>query len=437
VLVALALPIFPRIGVMGLVLLFPLITRFIPRAGPGLTASTALFLMAVVAGFMHSRPPLPRMRVLAPLLAFYALSLIGYAILMTSSDLAKNDTIALEAFQALKARVWPTLLLFAGFALAPTRPLRQRLLTCLVIGLLIHDLSGVYDFSTGGAGRTDLKPSALLIPEDYRPSGILDSNPNILGGHLAAFSILALMGMLRRDADRVERTLCAVAYAISGLVLVLTQSRGAWVAFLVGHGIWLFFANRKLLVPAAAAFVVVASAAYSYSLLPKRLSERIEQTLTPGQTLYARQGLAGHFDSSVNARLAIHATAFEIFGESPVWGHGFGSFTRLAGEHGAKHGLWAMGGVPSESVFLTIVVEAGFLGLLVYGWLIWALISPGLALIRDSEERPLGIAFVSIAASILSVSFTQVGLFLPEISMGFWFIAGMVVRAHEQSRGAT
>ena len=99
------------------------------------------------------------------------------------------------------------------------------------------------------------------------------------------------MGMLRRDASGAERVLCASAYAISGVVLVLTQSRGSWLAFLlVGHVVWLFYAQRKLLVPISAALVVVFSAAYSYSLLPKRVSERIEQTLTPGHELYARRG---------------------------------------------------------------------------------------------------------------------------------------------------
>src|SRR5262245_49567829 len=62
VLVGLTLPLFPRAGAIGLVLLFPLITRFIPRAGPGLTASTALFLLAVFAGLLHSRRRLPPLR---------------------------------------------------------------------------------------------------------------------------------------------------------------------------------------------------------------------------------------------------------------------------------------------------------------------------------------------------------------------------------------
>ena len=71
------------------------------------------------------------------------------------------------------------------------------------------------------------------------------------------------------------------------------------------------------------------------------------------------------------------------------------------------------------------MVEAGLIGLLIYVWMFWTLFSPAVALIRDSEEAPLGIAFLSIGASILSVSFTQVGLFLPEVSLGFWLIAGI------------
>jgi O-antigen ligase len=427
--------VFPRIGVVGLVLLFPLITRFIPRAGPGLTASTALFLVAVVAALMHSRPRLPRVRTLAPFLAFYALTLIGYAILVTSAEAAKNETLAVEAFQALKARVWPTLLFFVGFGLAPTRAIRERLLICMVIGLLVHDLSGLYDFATGGAGRTDLDASTLLNQEDYRASGVLDSNPNILGGHLAAFSILALMGLLNRDLPRPQRMLCAAAYAISGMVLVLTQSRGSWLAFLMGHAVWLFYANRKLFLPAVAAFVVVAAAGYSFSLLPKTVSERIQQTLTPGAAIFARSAIASRFDSSVNVRVAIHATAADIYVRSPIWGHGFGSFRFLASEYGARHGLWAVGGVPAESVLLTVGVESGLLGLLIYGWLVWSVLSPATALLR-SEERWLALSFLAVAASIFSVSLTQLGLFLPEISLGFWLMAGMVVRAHDQARSA-
>src|SRR5262245_42843719 len=38
VLVAIALPIFPRLGIVGLTLLLPLITRLIPRAGPGINS---------------------------------------------------------------------------------------------------------------------------------------------------------------------------------------------------------------------------------------------------------------------------------------------------------------------------------------------------------------------------------------------------------------
>ena len=281
-------------------------------------------------------------------------------------------------------------------------------------------------------GAQDVPVSTVLAPEDYRASGILDSNPNILGAHLAAFSILALMGMLRRNASTAERVLCVGAYALSGMVLVLTQSRGSWLAFVVGHGVWLFYVSRKLFLPAVAAFMVIAGAAYSFSLLPEKISERIEQSLTPGSTMYAR-GLAGRFDSSVNARVAIHATAAEIFADSPLWGHGFGSFRSLASEHGAKHGLWAMD-ISSESVFLTVAVEAGLLGLLIYVWLFWVLFKPATSLIHDSDERHLGIAFLSIGASILTVSFTQVGLFLPEVSLGFWFMAGMVARADQQAR---
>jgi O-antigen ligase len=430
VLVTGALFFAPRFGVLGLVLLFPLLTRFIPRAAPGVNSATALTLFALLAGFMYSRPVLPRLKVLAPFAAYYALTLIGYVVLVYSPEYLPEERV--YWFQAMKARLWPSLLFFIGFALAPDRVLRERLLLCLVIGLLLHDASGIYDYVTGGAGRELLPGEIGVLSEDFRASGILDANPNILGGHLAAFSVLALMGMLRRESSLFIRGLCAGTYAISGMVLVLTQSRGALLGFLVAHGVWLFYSHRKLLVPATAALIVVGAAGYSASLLPERLTKRIEQTLTPGNVQYARLGLAGRFDSSVNARIAIHLTAGEVFVKSPVWGHGFGSFGRLLREHGAEYGIWGLRSAPSESILLNTAVEAGVIGLLVYGWLFWAILSPGFALIRGEQERELGIGLVSVFAAIFVISLTQIALFLPEISQGLWFMAGMATRAREQ-----
>jgi O-antigen ligase len=431
VLVALVLPFAPRIGFIGLALLLPLITRFIPRAGPGINASTALFPLAVLSGLLYSRPPLPRLKVLAPFFAYFALTLIGYAILVTTTD-SRDETLARTSFEIMKSRLWPTLLFFAGFALAPDPVIRRRVLMCMVAGLILHSMSGVYDFVTRGAGTPDAAIGAAA--SDYRAAGILDSNPNILGGHLAAFSVLALMGFMRRENPMWLRVFCVGAYAVSGMVLILTQSRGSWLGFLVAHAVWLFYTHRKLFLPAIAATAVLAVAAYSASLLPESMTKRIEETLTPGHVLYARESFAGHFDSSVNARLAVHATAAAIFADSPIWGHGFGSFRRLALEYGATHGLWGLGGVSSESIILNTAVEGGLIGLLIYGWLFWVILSPGPELIRRRKERDLGIALVAIFCAIFVESLTQIAFFLPEISLGLWLVAGMAARAGEDDR---
>jgi putative inorganic carbon (HCO3(-)) transporter len=233
------------------------------------------------------------------------------------------------------------------------------------------------------------------------------------------------------------RALCFAAYAISVLVLILTQSRGSWLGFLVAHGVWLFYAHRKLFLPAVAALAVLMVAAYSASLLPRALGKRIEDTLRPGPALYSR-GLGGHFDSSVNIRVAIHAMALDIFSESPIWGHGFGSFQRLAVEHGAKHGLWSTGGsVAAESVILNTAVESGLIGLFVFAWLCWILVTPGFELLSDPEERSLALAFLAAFAAIFVESLTQIALFLPEISLPFWLMGGMLWRAHDEAKPST
>ncbi|MFQ5515277.1 MAG: O-antigen ligase family protein [Myxococcota bacterium] len=427
--VAVLLFIRPTWGFLGLVLLMPFLPRFLPRAEHGLNGETVLFLVGVLAVCVRVRPVLPRLNVVAPFIAYYACVLAGFAILMTWYGLRpRGGATLLYWAESLKSELWPTLLFFLAYALAASVGLRRRVLDCIIVGLVIYSASGLFDYVSGAgtaAGATS-----------YRAAGMLAANPNHLGGHLGAFAVLPLMEIFRRGASPLRRWLCGAIYVFAVGVLLLTQSRGSWLGFLVGHSIWLFYTNRKLILPITTGTAVLLVALYNLSLLPAVISERIDDTFTPGHNFY-RSRVSGSFDSSVGIRLALYQMGGEMFLDSPLWGHGYQAFRLLNNKYGLKHGVWSLhgSGTVAESVLINVAVESGLIGLAILAWLSFVLLSHALALVRGrGPEATLGLAFLAISLAIGVESLTQNALSVHEISLAFWTTAGLTLRAFNAQR---
>jgi O-antigen ligase len=423
IIVGIVLVLRPTWGLLGLVLLIPFLTNFIPRGQHGLNAETALFILAILVVLLRVRPILPPVRVVAPFVAYYACMLFGLLILAVSFDADERGGRTLFSWtETLKSDLWPTLIFFITYALAPAKHARRQVLGCLTVGLFVFSLSALVDFGAAGGARADI-----------RAAGVLAANPNHLGGLIAAFSILPLMGFFRRGVSIPAKFAYAVIYVISVVALVLSQSRGAWLGFLISHVVWLFYMNRKLLLPAVALVTLVVTVGYSASLLPSVISDRIEATLTPGRTVFRGTALASRFESSFAIRLVLHQMGAEMFMDSPIWGHGYHSFRLLTNEYGMKYGVWRRHGrgVGTESIILTVAVNNGLIGLAILAWLGWVILSSGLALARrGKDERDVGVAFLCIFAAVGTVSLTQNALNVHEISLPFWAAAGAAMGAY-------
>ena len=414
----------PRLGFLGLILLLPFVNRLIPRLGPGVNAETFLFLAAFAGLLLQARPALPHVRVISPFAFYYAAALFAFGLLLTWPGFERSGGDLVVWAKHLKAQLWPSLLFFIAWALAPTRSSRRIALNCLVVAVLVFTVSGLIDYR-GGASVNELGGSD-------RTAGALSDNPNILGASLAAFCLVPLMIAFDRRAAMPMRGFAASVYVLAVFVVILTQSRGSWLALVVGHGVWIFLTNRKLFLPAAVAGVTVLVIGYSASLLPEIIGDRIEETITPGRKIYGSGGFAGKFQGSINLRIANHKMGAEMFMDSPLYGHGYGSFRLLTRKYGLKYGVWLSGQrrASSESMFLTVLVDHGLIGFAGTLWMAWVLLSRSLALARrGGEEARLGVLFISAFFAVAAASATQNALFVHEVSLPFWLMAGLTVRA--------
>lgn len=176
-------------------------------------------------------------------------------------------------------------------------------------------------------------------------------SPNYLAMYLAPLAALAF-GLGARGSGIADewRTLSRWAGVLMAVPLLATQSWGAIGALFLAFGAGLWFSRsgnaRRRRIMAATLLVVV-------------LAGFVFQALQPAFT----------------TRRVIWQVAFEIGRDHPLWGIGPGAFQQAYLAHQPRHPPYPEWAVPHpHNVFLAFWLEAGFLGLAGFAWLLVVLV---------------------------------------------------------------
>jgi probable O-glycosylation ligase (exosortase A-associated) len=191
------------------------------------------------------------------------------------------------------------------------------------------------------------------------------SNPNDLAGMCLLFVALAAAALVTERTRWIR--LCALAgVIILPLLIILTQSRGAFVALLAFAAITLknqWRRGRTLLLAAAALAAVLATA-------PDSVWRRLGTLKEVGDA----ETLAGRDESaaSTEQRLEIWKVARAIIAEHPVMGVGLGAYTEAHYEYAQRPVFkpTARGKRDTHSTYLHILAELGIPGLLLFGLIV-------------------------------------------------------------------
>ena len=234
---------------------------------------------------------------------------------------------------------------------------------------------------------------------------------------------------LRRGASAVMRVLCGYLTLTFVLGLVLTISRGAWLALalalaawplLVAQGSW----RRRIGLAALATLAVVVVVGGLYFSMPK-VRERF---------------LMMKADAGEKTRPIMWRGAWRIFGEHPVWGGGAGSynvlFEKFRPEHYQDEPLWA------HNDYLNTLSDYGAVGFLLFfgagGVVAWRCLRDRAPRRRDWLDDPT-------LAAALAAGVTAFGLQLlvdfhfkiPGLAMAFAMITALLVQRAWPGRDAT
>lgn len=266
--------------------------------------------------------------------------------------------------------------------------LRPAVAVVLLAGLS-QGLIGIWQFGLRAGGPEHfLIPNLLSFGEFYRAYGTFEQ-PNPFGGFVSWQALLGaglLLGWVmawwaQRHTGRMfwKRLspgwllFAAIATVTTGLAMLMSWSRGAWLGFAAGAGALLFFWPRRrrtgalLLLAALLLFLVI----WQAGLVPAPVAARLG-SFTGDLRLGDVRGVdINDANYSVLERLA-HWQAALSMARANLWlGVGFGNYEPAYGEFALINWPYPLG--HAHNYYLNLLAEIGLLGLAAYLFL-WATI---------------------------------------------------------------
>jgi probable O-glycosylation ligase (exosortase A-associated) len=250
-------------------------------------------------------------------------------------------------------------------------------------------------------------------------------NPN----DLAALTLLALSmasGLLVTERNRLIRKAALAAVVVLSLVVLLTQSRGAFVGLAV-FGLFALMGQRSKARVIAMVCVVLVGAVL---LLPDTAWSRFGMVAQIGRQ--GSESLSTLDDKgSAEQRFAIWRTAVRIIKDHPVTGVGLGAYGPANARYSPE-----LGGRDTHSTYLNVLAEQGVPGLLLLFTLIASVVIPAERVRRKLKDLRPHSARQLLLLELGLLAFLVAGIFASYARLTFFYLHLAVIwalaRAHQQ-----
>jgi len=216
--------------------------------------------------------------------------------------------------------------------------------------------------------------------------------PNILASYLAMTIPIAFLYK--------KRILLIIPLL---LALTLTRSVGSLASLLIGVMLYLNFRGesknkKQLLILATGIIIVIALTILLRSLL-------LQEHLRP------------YF--SLNMRLNYWRDTFEIIKLRPIFGVGLGNFNIIFSRY-------------AHNSYLQFWAEAGIFGISALLWLIFSILKQGFNAVKRNLQKKEILILISCLSIFLFNNLFDFSLFLPEIMILWWTLAGLLLSYGKQ-----
>ncbi len=288
------------------------------------------------------------------------------------------------------------------------------LLMFIFFSSAIPVLYGYYQ-SGASVGNQDLWIDRSINPDLETRIYSFFTNPNIYGEYLVNTFFIGLALIASNKSKRGKFLLALLCIAITHQI-VLTYSRGAWITYAAGLGIFLFAYNWKFI----AAFVPlgIAGAAFSPPVVRQRLASI----------------LSGFQDSSFYYRVEIWKNAFEMVKDYGLTGLGYGyqSFH----QYYAHYKMPGYNATHSHNLYLQVWLESGIMGFVLFMYIAASSVFYNVRAITKTGIRGSFKELISLTIifAILLHGLIDYTLFDYRICFQFWLALSLTAFASKEKR---
>ncbi len=332
-------------------------------------------------------------------------ALLGFAVLLAVATSASR-----------RASV-PSLILWFGYAgmfltstsLKPSRSALRIVAAVLVASAVLVSAAGIAQFirkPETSASWIDTKVFESITTRVY---SVFD-NPNILAEFLALTLPLAVALLFTSGSTA---ALLIPAILLMGSCLLVTYSRGGWVAAAIGVSVVLAARDRRILALALLVAIV------AFPLLPESVRTRAITAMTME-------------DSSSRYRFTIWKSSLRMARDYWASGVGLG-----ASAFSCVYPAYEIAGTPAahtHNLYLQVLVEMGVPGLMVFLWLTVCFLGETWSARSSGGFVPAALAG-GIAGQIVHGLFDNIW-YSPKIVFLFWAVFGLALAAARGTPGA-
>lgn len=284
-----------------------------------------------------------------------------------------------------------------GFTLIREAKDFQKIIYAIIFSVLLPGLVALYQFFT--------KTGMTIVDEDIsnRIFGTF-AHPNLFAYYLTLPLVLAIFLVLYTKKNQLKNFLLYLIIFFTAMLLTLTYTRGAWVAFLVTVFILGIVSYHKFLLGIITALVLI------YFLTPA-INTRVNNLFEYNPY------------SSVSWRINLWKDGISYAQKKLLTGYGLGTANKIIlNERGEK-----FGSPDPHNDYLKILIENGLTGLLAYLFLIITLI---LKLIHDYKKtmpsfyKNFLLLILGLSIALYSMSFADNILRNTALQWVFWVLLG-------------
>ena len=310
---------------------------------------------------------------------------------------------------------------------------RQRnhggtLLYCLLGSGYMVALYGIVEFATegdmlySGFFNMDNAEYRRLVPDPWFERRIMSTvgHPVVLGAYLALLLPISVAAATAFSKRRMQVVL-SLGTASLAAALLMTFSRGAWIAAAVGVGVLLLLRGSRRLLMQAAAVTAISAILLTATSVSKVAEERVKD---------AYQSYVLNFGSTT--RGAAYGYAAVIANREPMMGLGTGMYRFAAYDLRRELDIPTPLGVldTPDNMYLMWLAENGGIGIVAAVYVFVVLLQ---ALLRWAKEETsdarqlLSFGFIAAFVGFMVNLLTVDALYFPMIRTVFWIVAGVAV----------